>query len=238
MGNKNLEEARNNNQLLRHDTAYDKTEEEMIKHLVYKKGVDTNIFIDRDRTTDLIRGVDEILNYMPEGKEISFKDKTLNELSNVHIHPINEIKTGNNNLVSIEKLVANLKDSASKEYLSSYVKETNEGLIDKNNSTFTLENSQLLLLGNFKASDYNTPQRCFTMINSSNEINNSVIPNTTSYIISNITDSVSVKYSLQTRNKVVNPYLSRNNSDTRSISSLPQVKKGYIFRYKRSQDKK
>ena len=65
-----------------------------------------------------------------------------------------------------------MQDSASNEDLSSCIKETNEGLNDDNDITFTVENLQPLLLGQFKASDYNTPQFFFTRTNLYREINN------------------------------------------------------------------
>ena len=70
MGNKRPEEARKNNPLLRHETNYHETEEEIIKHAVHMNGIDMNRFINRDKTIDLIRGIDEMLNHMPEDKEL------------------------------------------------------------------------------------------------------------------------------------------------------------------------
>ena len=79
-----------------------------------------------DWTSDLIRGVDAILNYIPKDKSHSGKDNTPNKLNNGDIHPINEINSSSKNLVSIEKLTFNQQDSASKEDLSSFIKEDNE----------------------------------------------------------------------------------------------------------------
>ena len=169
------------------------------------------------------RSFDWILNYKHGEKERSDKDKIFNELNIVDAHPINVINTGKKPSKH-GKVVVKLQESANKEDLSSCIKETNEVLNDKNNSAITVENSQHLLLGQFKASDYNTSQKGFAGNNLNSEINNSVIPSTESDIRRNTNNSMSAKSSLQTRNKVVNPYLNRNDSDSRSISSLPQVK--------------
>ena len=68
MVNKRHKEARKTNPLLRYEIDYDETKEEIIKYLVNRKGVDMNRFIKRDRSKDLIRGVNAMLNYRPEDK--------------------------------------------------------------------------------------------------------------------------------------------------------------------------
>ena len=58
MGNKKLEK----NLLIKYEISYDKTEEEIVNYAVKLNGGHMNRFIDRDRTQDLIKGVDVILN--------------------------------------------------------------------------------------------------------------------------------------------------------------------------------
>ena len=48
MGNKNLEEARKHNPLLTYETSYDETEEEIIKYVINRNGIDMYIFTDKD----------------------------------------------------------------------------------------------------------------------------------------------------------------------------------------------
>ena len=113
-------------------------------------GIDMNRFIDRDRTTDLIRCEDAMLKYMPEDKELSDKDNARNTLNNADALPINEINTGNNNQASIEKVTANLQNNADNDDLSNFVKETSEEINDKNDSTLTAKNFQPLFLVKLK----------------------------------------------------------------------------------------
>ena len=108
--------------------------------------------------------------------------------------------------------------------MRSFIKETNEGLYDKNGSAITGENSQTMLLGQLKTSDFSTPQKGNSRTNLNKEINNSISHYTTSYTSRNTSNAMSETSSLQPRNKVVNPCLSRNNNDARSILSLPQFK--------------
>ena len=86
-------------------------------------GIDMNRFIDRDRTTDLIRCEDAMLKYMPEDKELSDKDNARNTLNNADALPINEINTGNNNQVSTEKVTENLHDNTDNDDLRNCVKD-------------------------------------------------------------------------------------------------------------------
>ena len=76
------------------DTAYDETAEEIIKHAVNRNSVDVNRFINRDRTIDLIRGIDATLIYMHGEKERSDKDKTCNELNNADARPMMRLTQG------------------------------------------------------------------------------------------------------------------------------------------------
>ena len=70
-----------------------------------------NRFINKDITTDLIRGANAMLNCMPEDKERSDKDNVREELSNAHALPINGVNIGNNNQVSAEELKVNLQNN-------------------------------------------------------------------------------------------------------------------------------
>ena len=58
---------------MRYETDYDEIEEEIIKHTDNRNGVDMNRLINRNRPTYLIRGLDAILNCMPEDKETQTK---------------------------------------------------------------------------------------------------------------------------------------------------------------------
>ena len=108
--------------------------------------------------------------------------------------------------------------------MSSCVKETNEGLDDKNGSAITGENSQAMLLGQLKTLNYSTSQKGCARMNLNNDINSSISPCVTSNIIRKISDSMPATSSLQPRNKLVNPHLSRNDSGVRSTTSSPQCK--------------
>ena len=125
--------------MLRYEANYNEIEEEVIKHAVNRNGIDANRFINRCRTIDLIRGADATLNHMPEDKERSNKDNVRNELNNPDDLPINEINTGNNNQVSIEKVTANLQNNADNNDLSNCEKETNEEITDKDDFALTVK---------------------------------------------------------------------------------------------------
>ena len=101
VGNKNIEEHRKHNPLFMHEISYDETEEEIIKYMINRNGIDMYIFTDKDWTKYLIKGADAILKYVPRDKGRLDEDKTLNELESVNNLPINEIITGNKNLVSM-----------------------------------------------------------------------------------------------------------------------------------------
>ena len=68
IGNKNLKEVRTKNPLLSYEISYDKTEEEIIKYVVNRKCVGMNKFINKDRTLDLIKSIDAILQCTPKEK--------------------------------------------------------------------------------------------------------------------------------------------------------------------------
>ena len=67
-----------------------------------------NIFIDKDRTKDLNKSNDVILNYAPREKGSFEEDKILNDLESINNHPINGIVTGNKTLLSMGKVASKL----------------------------------------------------------------------------------------------------------------------------------
>ena len=144
IGNRKLKESSKKNPLLSHKTSYDETEEEIIKYVVNRNGVDINKFIDIDRTQDLIKGADATLHYVPKdkghfekimknktliqsrlGKNIPW-DKSLDELENGNNHQMNENFTGKNNLVRMEEEVDKMQESTINRNIISCANETNE----------------------------------------------------------------------------------------------------------------
>ena len=62
--------------------------------MVNRHGPDMSRFTDKDRTQDLTKGAEAILNYAPKSKCQLNKNKTINELEIANNNPPNEITVG------------------------------------------------------------------------------------------------------------------------------------------------